>query len=223
MMGIEKPDICPNCGNRCTIDEVYCPKCGKNLDELFEQLDEKDLVISPSKSHWRSGAIAGKVFMTCLSLMLILAVWLTVRFVPGLHGLSNPNSLAIEAGFAEIFILVCFLPVILLADLAGIIFTRTSVDREDRRRVLWVLVIGNSLIPVIAVMIDLDSIIQNSIIYGATAVFMDVSQGFFESALFQSLLIFLGPTLATILLCAHWLRKDRFNPSVIAEDKESTS
>lgn len=33
-------DICPNCGQACEITDVLCPKCGKNLDELFEQLPD---------------------------------------------------------------------------------------------------------------------------------------------------------------------------------------
>jgi hypothetical protein len=32
----DKPDICPNCGNACAVSDVFCPKCGRNLDELFE-------------------------------------------------------------------------------------------------------------------------------------------------------------------------------------------
>jgi len=36
----EVHDICPNCGEACAIADVLCPKCGKNLDELFEQLPD---------------------------------------------------------------------------------------------------------------------------------------------------------------------------------------
>ncbi len=49
-MATEKPDICPNCGNRCAIEDVNCPNCGKNLDELFEQIDLEDLPNSPSSN-----------------------------------------------------------------------------------------------------------------------------------------------------------------------------
>lgn len=31
-------DICPNCGSSCLTSDVLCPTCGKNLDELYEQL-----------------------------------------------------------------------------------------------------------------------------------------------------------------------------------------
>jgi hypothetical protein len=34
-----RPDICPNCGNACAVNDVYCSKCGKNLDDLFEKLE----------------------------------------------------------------------------------------------------------------------------------------------------------------------------------------
>ena len=39
MMKNKDVDVCPNCGQQCSIDDVNCPKCGKNLDELFEQLE----------------------------------------------------------------------------------------------------------------------------------------------------------------------------------------
>jgi hypothetical protein len=34
----EKEDICPSCGTTCFATDILCPNCGKNLDELFEQL-----------------------------------------------------------------------------------------------------------------------------------------------------------------------------------------
>ncbi|HXQ35068.1 MAG TPA: zinc ribbon domain-containing protein [Anaerolineales bacterium] len=45
----EVHDICPSCGEACAITDVLCPKCGKNLDELFEQLSDSDL---PTKPTW---------------------------------------------------------------------------------------------------------------------------------------------------------------------------
>jgi hypothetical protein len=36
----EVHDICPNCGEACAITDILCPKCGKNLDELFEKLPD---------------------------------------------------------------------------------------------------------------------------------------------------------------------------------------
>src|SRR6266487_5679020 len=59
----EEKDICSNCGEACAITDVLCPQCGKNLDELFEQLP--DLVTTPCTSLgsittlriWRSGVI----------------------------------------------------------------------------------------------------------------------------------------------------------------------
>jgi len=34
----EIKDICPNCEQECSQDDVLCSSCGENLDELFEQL-----------------------------------------------------------------------------------------------------------------------------------------------------------------------------------------
>ena len=45
----EVHDICPSCGEACAITDVLCPKCGKDLDELFEQLSDSDL---PAKPTW---------------------------------------------------------------------------------------------------------------------------------------------------------------------------
>ncbi len=39
----EDRDICPSCGEACAITDILCPKCGKNLDELFEQLPDSEL------------------------------------------------------------------------------------------------------------------------------------------------------------------------------------
>ena len=33
-------DICPNCEEACATTDILCPKCGKNLDELFEHLPD---------------------------------------------------------------------------------------------------------------------------------------------------------------------------------------
>jgi len=30
-------DICPNCEEKCLETDIFCPKCGGNLDDLFEQ------------------------------------------------------------------------------------------------------------------------------------------------------------------------------------------
>jgi hypothetical protein len=36
----KKEDICPNCGTACFATDVLCPHCGKNLDDLFEQIPD---------------------------------------------------------------------------------------------------------------------------------------------------------------------------------------
>jgi hypothetical protein len=41
-------DICPNCGEACATSAILCPKCGKNLDELFEQLPDLESTHKPS-------------------------------------------------------------------------------------------------------------------------------------------------------------------------------
>ncbi len=38
LLGPKKEDICPNCGEACFATDTLCPRCGKNLDDLFEQL-----------------------------------------------------------------------------------------------------------------------------------------------------------------------------------------
>jgi hypothetical protein len=38
LLGSSEEDICPNCGTVCLASDVLCPKCGKNLDALYEQL-----------------------------------------------------------------------------------------------------------------------------------------------------------------------------------------
>jgi hypothetical protein len=38
----KKEDICPNCGTACFATDVLCPQCGKNLDDLFEQLPDSN-------------------------------------------------------------------------------------------------------------------------------------------------------------------------------------
>jgi len=44
----EDHDICPNCGESCATSAILCPKCGKNLDELIEQLPASELTYTPS-------------------------------------------------------------------------------------------------------------------------------------------------------------------------------
>jgi len=43
----KKEDICPNCGTSCFATDILCPKCGKNLDELFEQFPIESFKTKP--------------------------------------------------------------------------------------------------------------------------------------------------------------------------------
>lgn len=84
----DKPDICPNCGNACSASDVYCPKCGKNLDELFDQLGAEAGVVPPAVQptpHYippmRLGPlarplIAGGTLWTMLFPVLYIVVWI---------------------------------------------------------------------------------------------------------------------------------------------------
>ena len=49
----EVHDICPNCGEACATTAITCPKCGKNLDELFEELPDSELTY---KTYWLTKA-----------------------------------------------------------------------------------------------------------------------------------------------------------------------
>jgi hypothetical protein len=40
MLAEKKDDTCPNCGTACFATDILCPHCGKNLDEMFEQLPD---------------------------------------------------------------------------------------------------------------------------------------------------------------------------------------
>jgi hypothetical protein len=44
----EVQDMCPNCGEACAVTAILCPKCGKNLDELFENLADSDVIYKPN-------------------------------------------------------------------------------------------------------------------------------------------------------------------------------
>ena len=43
----EIKEKCPNCGQECSEKDVLCLNCGKNLDELFEQLPDSDISVPP--------------------------------------------------------------------------------------------------------------------------------------------------------------------------------
>ena len=45
----EVQDICPNCAEACTITDVLCPKCGRNLDVLFERFPDSEVTTKPNR------------------------------------------------------------------------------------------------------------------------------------------------------------------------------
>jgi hypothetical protein len=72
----EVHDICPNCGQACATTDVLCPKCGKNLDELFDQAFDpaNSSLVAPK---WRSFPIsvkASRIWRVLNSLALIITL-----------------------------------------------------------------------------------------------------------------------------------------------------
>lgn len=69
----EVKDICPNCGEACAITDVLCPKCGKNLDEPFEQFPDSSTPLFVTRK-WNIFPITGKasrIWRVLNSLILI--------------------------------------------------------------------------------------------------------------------------------------------------------
>jgi len=69
-------DICPNCGEACAITDVLCPKCGKNLDELFENLSNSDVIYKP---NWFARLLANpqviKAWNIANSIVLVVSLF----------------------------------------------------------------------------------------------------------------------------------------------------
>ncbi len=76
----EVHDICPNCREACAITDVLCPKCGKNLDELFEHLPNSE-VSSFTFPKWMIFHMKAKVSRTwrvlnsLIFLLAFIAPW----------------------------------------------------------------------------------------------------------------------------------------------------
>jgi hypothetical protein len=72
----EVHDICPNCGEACAITDILCPKCGKNLDELFEQLSDSGMssVTIPKWLIFPAEAKRSRVWRVLNSLILIITL-----------------------------------------------------------------------------------------------------------------------------------------------------
>jgi hypothetical protein len=73
-------DICPNCGTACTTTDVLCPRCGENLDELFEQLP------GPKETYDLFKKVAKNLsFLNWLTPLLLLLSPLIVSVITVLH------------------------------------------------------------------------------------------------------------------------------------------
>ncbi len=77
LLGSNDEDMCPNCGAACLASDVLCPKCGKNLDELYEHLPpgwtgSKPLLQIPPKYIFLSMWVAA----TAIGMGIAEVVWI---------------------------------------------------------------------------------------------------------------------------------------------------
>lgn len=108
----QKEDICPNCGTPCAADDEFCTGCGKNLDELFDQLPDD---WSPAESAsglqpeptfllaWAGATAAG--FVLGQELLFILLVSAIESLVPNLSA-SQANLIVLVASGASVGLVV---------------------------------------------------------------------------------------------------------------------
>ena len=85
----KKKDICPNCGTACFATDVLCPSCGKNLDELFEQLPD----IEESHNIFSMAAKHLAFFNWLVPLLIILSPILVSFFTALPFALRAPRTL----------------------------------------------------------------------------------------------------------------------------------
>jgi hypothetical protein len=71
-------DVCPNCGTFCPPADVLCSNCGKNLDELFDQLPESTI---DQETPWIPQALANP---------RVLRLWILANSVVLLISLFTP-------------------------------------------------------------------------------------------------------------------------------------
>ena len=77
----KKEDICPNCGTACFASDVLCSHCGKNLDDLFEQLPD-----SKEANDFFKMASTNLLFLNWLTPLLLLLSPLMVSLITVLGG-----------------------------------------------------------------------------------------------------------------------------------------
>lgn len=69
------PDVkeyCPNCRQECSEIDILCPKCGENLDELFEKFPDSEIFTVPSK--WKFSSINKRTIFTWRVINTIILV-----------------------------------------------------------------------------------------------------------------------------------------------------
>jgi hypothetical protein len=125
LSALKKEDICPNCGTACFATDVLCPKCGENLDELFEQLP--DLVESYNIFRVVYKYLS---FLTWLTPLLIILSPLIVSLVTALPFALKVRIAQGESPFQLIwyavsssalvitpdFLIICAIPLFLCAN-----------------------------------------------------------------------------------------------------------
>jgi hypothetical protein len=94
----EVHDICPNCGETCATTAITCPKCKKNLDELFEQLPDSELTY---KTYWltKASEIARDLKALCLPLIglviLIISIPSIIVYIINFYDPTPPQDVII--------------------------------------------------------------------------------------------------------------------------------
>jgi hypothetical protein len=96
LSGPKKEDICPSCGEACYATDVLCPNCGKNLDELFEQLPPELLQTKPHISILREYKWLTKWVIVIAVGLLLLVYW--VRFLPTWKNLKPAEAITYFSG-----------------------------------------------------------------------------------------------------------------------------
>ena len=84
MFGPKKEDVCPNCGVACLATDILCPNCGKNLDDLFDQLPDKERPQSPNPLVLTVLIVIGISALCCIGSI-------GMSWVNGALLLSNPG------------------------------------------------------------------------------------------------------------------------------------
>ena len=83
-------DICPNCGQACAITDVLCPSCGKNLDELFEQLP--DLQVAPFSFPFSFREVLKSFFVILIGILIPITSAIFAVYVLFIYGSLSDNG-----------------------------------------------------------------------------------------------------------------------------------